>query len=95
MLKSTIDDELLGSIKEDDTPKAAWDTFKSLFSKTNDARLQYLENELMSTTQGGKLISEYFAKIKDLCREISELDSNKNINDERMRIIVHGLRAQV
>ena len=70
VLKSTIEDELLGRIKDEDTPKAAWDTFASLFSKTNDARLQFLENELMSTTQGSKSITEYFTKIKDLCCEI-------------------------
>ena len=49
VLKTTIEDELLERIRNDDTPKVAWDTFASLFSKTNDARLQFLENELMST----------------------------------------------
>ena len=95
VLKTTIEDELLRRIGDDDTPKMAWDTFASLFSKTNDARLQYLENELMSTTQGGKSISEYFTKIKDLCREISNLDPKANINEERMRrIIIHGLKPE-
>jgi transposase InsO family protein len=95
VLKSTIEDELLGRIRDDDTPKMAWDTFASLFSRTNDARLQYLENELMSTTQGGKSISEYFTKIKDICREISDLDPKANINEERMRrIIIHGLKTE-
>ncbi|XP_057508536.1 uncharacterized protein LOC130791411 [Actinidia eriantha] len=95
VLKTTIEDELLGRIRDDDSPKMAWDTFASLFSKTNDARLQYLENELMSTTQGSKSISEYFTKIKDLCREISDLDPKANIREERMRrIIIHGLKPE-
>lgn len=34
VLKSTIEDELLGQIRDDDTPKMACDTFASLFSKT-------------------------------------------------------------
>ena len=34
-----------------DTPKAAWDTFATLFSKKNDVTLQLLENELMSVVQ--------------------------------------------
>lgn len=87
VLKSTIEDELLGQIRDDDTPKMACDTFASLFSKTNDARLKYFKNELMSTTHGGKSISEYFTKIKDLYREIWDLDLKANINEERMRRI--------
>ncbi|GMP55677.1 hypothetical protein CsSME_00020428 [Camellia sinensis var. sinensis] len=95
VLKTTIEDELLGRIRNDDTPKAAWDTFTSLFSKIYDAWLQFLENKLMSTTQGSKSISEYFTKIKDLCHEISDLDPKANINEEKMRrIIIHGLRPE-
>ncbi|KAH7842772.1 hypothetical protein Vadar_009031 [Vaccinium darrowii] len=44
VLKSTIEDELLHQIKDDDTPKMAWDNFASLFSKTNDVQLQYGKN---------------------------------------------------
>lgn len=50
---------------------------------------------LMSTTHGGKSKSEYFTKIKDLCREISDLDLKANINEERMRrIIIHRLKPK-
>lgn len=95
VLKTTIEDELLGRIRNDDAPKATSDTFASLFSKKNDARLQFLENELMSTTQGSKSISKYFTKIKDLCHEISDLDPKVNINEERMRrIIIRGLKPE-
>ena len=85
VLKSTIEDELLGRIRDEDTPKAAWDTFASLFSKTNDARLQFLKNEMMSS----KSVTEYFTKIKHLCCEISDLDLKANINEERMRSILY------
>ncbi|KAH7844196.1 hypothetical protein Vadar_025334 [Vaccinium darrowii] len=44
VLKSTIEDWLLGRIGDDDTPNMAWDTFASLFSKTNNARRQYGKN---------------------------------------------------
>nr|CAD1818376.1 unnamed protein product [Ananas comosus var. bracteatus] len=64
VLKTTIEEELLEHIKEADTPKAAWDTFASLFSKKNDARLQLLENELMTIAQGNMTISQYFMKKK-------------------------------
>nr|CAD1841788.1 unnamed protein product [Ananas comosus var. bracteatus] len=57
VLKTTIEEELLEHIKEADTPKAAWDTLASLFSKKNDARLQLLENELMTISQGSMTIS--------------------------------------
>ena len=40
-------------------------------------------------------ITQYFTKVKSLCREISELDPALNISDSRMRrIIIHGLRPE-
>ena len=50
-IKTTIDEEMLEHISIVETPKKAWDTFASFFSKKNDARLQFLENELLSIAQ--------------------------------------------
>ena len=86
---------MLEHIKHVNTPKAAWDTFSTLFSKKNDVRLQLLENELMSVAQRDMTITQYFTKVKSLCRKISELDPASNISDSRMRrIIIHGLRPE-
>ena len=72
-----------------------WDTFSTLFSKKNDVRLQLLKNELMSVAQRDMTITQYFTKVKSLCREVSELDPTSNISDSRMRrIIIHGLRPE-
>ncbi|TYK19344.1 Integrase, catalytic core [Cucumis melo var. makuwa] len=77
------------------TPKKAWDTFASLFSKKNDARLQFLENKLLSITQREMTINQYFTKVKSLCREISELDPTSAISESRMRkFIIHGLKSE-
>ncbi|KAA0045163.1 UBN2_3 domain-containing protein [Cucumis melo var. makuwa] len=62
-IKTTIDKEMLEHISIMETPKKAWDTFASLFSKKNDARLQFLENELLSITQREMTINQYFTKI--------------------------------
>nr|CAD1823940.1 unnamed protein product [Ananas comosus var. bracteatus] len=62
VLKTIIKEELLGHIKEMDIPKAAWDTLALLFSKKNHARLQLLENKLMTISQGNMIISQYFMK---------------------------------
>lgn len=56
-------------------PKEACDTLKELFSKKNDAKLQLLENELLSIAQRDLSIPQYFHKVKSLCREIAKLDS--------------------
>ena len=86
---------MLEHIKHVNTPKVAWDTFSTLFSKKNDVRLQLLENELMSVAQRDMTITQYFTKVKSLCRKISELDPASNISDSRMRrIIIHGLRPE-
>ena len=41
------------------------------------------------------MINEYFTKVKSLCREISELDPDSKLSDQRMkRIIIHGIRPE-
>ncbi|KAG6471607.1 hypothetical protein ZIOFF_069051 [Zingiber officinale] len=77
------------------TPKEVWDTFVTLFSKKNDARLQLLENELLAIGQRDKTIAQYFHKVKSICREISELDPETPIGQTRIkRIIIHGLKLE-
>ena len=94
-IKTSIEEEMLEHIKHVNTPKEVWDTFSILFSKKNDVRLQLLENELMSVAQRDMTITQYFTKVKSLCREISELDPVSNISESRMRrIIIHGLRPE-
>ena len=50
-IKTSIEEEMLEHIRHVNTPKAAWDTFSTLFSKKNDVRLQLPENELMLVAQ--------------------------------------------
>ncbi|KAL7586905.1 hypothetical protein Lser_V15G39190 [Lactuca serriola] len=94
-LKTTIEEEMLEHIRDENTPKEAWDTFVMLFSKKNDTRLQLLENELLSISQRDMTIAQYFHKVKSICREITELDPQSVIPEARMkRIIIHGLRPE-
>ena len=56
-------------------------------------RLQFLENELARMIQGNLSIPEYFVKVKTLCSEVSELDSEEPISNARLRrYIIRGLR---
>ena len=48
VLSVTVEDEFLQRIKDLTTPKEAWDTLASLFTRKSDAKLQLLENEFMS-----------------------------------------------
>ena len=58
-------------------------------------RLQFLENELVGMIQGNLSIPEYFVKVKTLCSEVLELDSEDPISDARLhRYIIHGLRKE-
>ena len=94
-LKTTIEEEMLEYIRDKNTPKEAWDTFVTLFSKKNDTRLQLLESELLSISQRDMTIAQYFHKVKSICREITELDPKSVIGEDRMkRIIIHGLRPE-
>lgn len=94
-LKTTIEEEVLEHIRNAITPKEAWDTLATLFSKKNDTRLQLLESELLSVAQRDMMIAQYFHKVKSICREILELDPTTPIGETRMkRIIIHGLRPE-
>ena len=44
-IKTSIEEEMLEHIRRVDTPKVAWDTYLTLFSKKNDVRLQYIALE--------------------------------------------------
>lgn len=94
-LTVTTEDEFLQQIKNAKAPQEDWETLTLIFTKKNDARLQRLENELLSISQRNMTISQYFSKVKSLSDEISKLDSENAITETRMRrIIVHGLRPE-
>ncbi|WRX17404.1 zinc finger protein [Theobroma cacao] len=63
-LKTTIEKDVLEHIRDAETPKEAWDTLVTLFSKKNDTRLQLLENELLSAMQRDMMNAQYFHKMK-------------------------------
>ncbi|KAK3015868.1 hypothetical protein RJ639_006556 [Escallonia herrerae] len=95
VIKASVEENILKHIKNAKTPKEAWDILVSRYSKKNEMRLQYLENELMGIKQGGMIINQYFTKIKSLWDEISKLDIEATITDSRIRrIIIHGLRPE-
>lgn len=48
----SIEDDLLQHIKDARSPKEAWDALVRIFSRTNDAKLQGLKNELLLISQG-------------------------------------------
>lgn len=94
-LRITVEEELLEHIRYAETPKVAWDTFAALFSKKSNARLQLLENKLLSVEQKEMKINQYFNKVKSLCQEILELDPTTSISESTMRrIIIHGLSLE-
>lgn len=95
VLSLIIEDELLQHIKDAKTLKEAWNNLASQFARTNDAKLQRLENELLSVSQQDMLMSQYFNKVKTICDEFSKLDQPNAITDTRKkRIIIHGLRPE-
>ena len=95
VLKTTIEEDLLEHIRDAETPNEAWETLAKLFSKKNEARLQLLEKELAGISQGTLSINKYFTKVKNICREISQLDPEEKVSEARMRrIITNGLRPE-
>ncbi|KAH0708312.1 hypothetical protein KY284_009739 [Solanum tuberosum] len=95
ILKRTISSSLFDHIIKCKSAHEIWRTLDHLFNKKNEARLQILENELASTTQGNLSISEYFLKIKNLCSEISLLNPEEAISEARMRrIVIRGLKPK-
>ena len=94
-LKTTVEEDVQEHIQNAKTPKEAWDTLATLFSKKNDTRLQLLESTLLSIAQCDMMVAQYFHKVKSLCRELFELDLEAPIGETRIkRIIIHGLRPE-
>ncbi|KAJ0094619.1 hypothetical protein Patl1_15059 [Pistacia atlantica] len=86
---------MLEHIRDAKTPKEAWDTFVTLFSKKNDTRLQLLKNELLSMAQRDMTIALVLSQVESICREILELDPTTPIGETSIkRIIIHGLRPE-
>jgi len=95
VLKTMIEEDLVEHIRDAETPNEAWETFAKLFSKKNEARLQILEKEVASISQSTLSINQYFAKVKNICREISQLDPKEKVSEARMRrLIDNGLRPK-
>jgi hypothetical protein len=93
--KTTIEEDLLEYIRDAETPKEACETLGKLFCKKNEARLQLLEKELSGISQGTLTISQYFTKVKSICREISKIAPEEKVGDARMRrIIINGLKPE-
>ncbi|KAJ0601440.1 putative RNA-directed DNA polymerase [Helianthus annuus] len=95
IIKTTVEEDVLDHIQDLEYPKQAWETLETLFSKKDDARLQLLESELMTASQGDLSIPQYFRKVKNLCREIGDLDPQSKISETRLkRILIHGLNPE-
>jgi len=56
-LAVTIKDNLLPHIRSAQTPREAWDNLVALFARSNDAKLQRVENELLSMSQQNMTVS--------------------------------------
>ncbi|XXG86593.1 hypothetical protein AAC387_Pa11g1455 [Persea americana] len=94
-IRTSIRKEFIDHVRDVGSPRQVWEILERLFSKKNTARLQFLENELAMTTQGGMSISEFFLRIKNICTEISELDPDEKISEARVRrFIIRGLNKE-
>lgn len=95
VMASTVENELLQRITKASISKEAWDTLSAIFTKINEAKLQQLENELISAKQGDMSVSQCFSKVKSICDEIAKLDPTNAILEGRMRrLIIHGLNSK-
>ena len=66
--------EFLHWIKDYKTLNETWDILETLFTKKNEAKLQQLENEVMSIKQEDMRVSQCFTKVKSLHDEIQKID---------------------
>lgn len=91
----SIEDDLLQHIKDARSPKEAWDALVRIFSRTNDAKLKGLKNELLLIPQGE--IWRWVTTLPKLrlCVKKSQIRTWNKIDKTRVRwIIIHGLRSK-
>ncbi|XP_071714556.1 uncharacterized protein [Rutidosis leptorrhynchoides] len=95
VIRTSISKEFIEHVHDLNSPKEVWDTPEKPITKKNTARLQFLENELAISRQEGMSVSEYFLRVKTLCSEISEIDTNEKISESRLRrYLIHGLKKE-
>ncbi|CAL1405301.1 unnamed protein product [Linum trigynum] len=95
ILAVTTKDQFLPHFKGSKSPKETWDTLSTIFTRTNEARLQRLVNELISLSQGHRPLVNTTKKLKNICAEFSKLDLDNPVSEARTRrIIFHGLRSE-
>lgn len=70
-LRTSISKDYIDHVRNETSPQEIWDDLKRLNIKKDIAKLQFLENELVTLSQGGMSISDLFLKVKNLCYEIS------------------------
>ena len=73
VLKTIVEEDLFEHLWDAKTLKEGWDTFATLFSRANDARLQLMKSQLMKIRQGYLTTNNYFMKVKTLCHELLNL----------------------
>lgn len=95
VLKKSISRDLFDHITSCDSANAIWSTLDGLFNKKNEGRLQLLENDLANLTQGELSISQFFLKVKNLCSEISSIDTEGKMSEARVRRnVIRGLKKE-
>ncbi|KAK3030126.1 hypothetical protein RJ639_038875 [Escallonia herrerae] len=83
VIKASVEENILKQIKNAKTPKEAWDILAFRYSKKNEMRLQYLENELMGIKQGGMPINQYFTKKRSVEGNVAtSTDHEEGVNSE-------------
>ncbi|ESQ28678.1 hypothetical protein EUTSA_v10019725mg [Eutrema salsugineum] len=94
-LKRSISSGVFEHVFRCTSASAIWQVLDQLFNKTNETRLQLLENELANAKQGESSISEFFIKVKNLCTEINTLNPEESISEVRLkRSIIRGLQPE-
>ncbi|KAI6668870.1 hypothetical protein NL676_003755 [Syzygium grande] len=83
VLAVPVEDELLHHIKSAKTLKEAWDNLAVLLTRTNDAKLQRLKNELLSISQQDLLIG-HFARNCPLKRVDGNVAASKENDSEEV-----------
>lgn len=80
-LRTTVEEDILEHIRDVSTLKEAWDILTKLFSRKNVSKVQFLESDMTN--------AQYSQKVKVLCCEIFELDTDSPIKETRIEMHHH------
>ena len=89
-LATCVHEHMLSQIRDAKMPKEAWENLRKFFAAKMTARKLQLRQELNNIRQNDMSVSDYTAKINNICDSLDSINVNVD-KDEMVQVCLGGL----